>query len=325
MTLERGRGAIHLGDLARALVDLGCQDQTQASAVAACLGFGLRAPPSARPHRVFDPVAALPAEVPRPTQAPAPPVWVPPTPPRPTPLPRQTLTSRLTPLPGLAPPFAPAPDWLAAGADAFPSGAEPRLARATLLPERTARHVLAAALATRRPGGVLDLPRLIDAICRRAPLRRLPRRAEETVALGCQLLLDYSGPMVPFWEDLNDLADQVRGILGAAATRVYGFDTRPTQARHWTPAGEPRPWRPDGRPVLAATDLGIQGRAQAAPAPDWAACAADCAQAGSPLILLIPWPADRWPRTFPPTATLIHWGPRTTAGMVRRQATGHPR
>lgn len=185
--------------------------------------------------------------------------------------------------------------------------------------------MLAAALATRRPGGTLDLPRLIDAICRREPLRGLPRRAEETVALGCQLLLDYSGPMVPFWEDLNDLADQVRGILGAAATRVYGFDTRPTQARHWTPAGEPRPWRPDGRPVLAATDLGIQGRAQAAPAPDWAACAADCAQAGSSLILLIPWPADRWPRTFPPTATLIHWGPRTTAGMVRRQATGHSR
>jgi hypothetical protein len=230
------------------------------------------------------------------------------------------LPSRLTRLPKLAPPQDDPPHWLATAADAFPPCDEARpLARATLLPERTARHVLSASLATDRLSGDIDLPRLIASICRLKPLRRLPRRHEITVAEGCQLLLDYSAGMVPFWEDLAALGDQVREVVGTQATRVYTFDTRPTQARHWTAAGDPEPWEPDGRPVLAATDLGVQGRAHAEPSGDWPEAAARCLCAGSPLILLIPWPEERWPRAFPANATLIHWGPRTTAGMVRRQ------
>jgi hypothetical protein len=180
--------------------------------------------------------------------------------------------------------------------------------------------VLCAALATHRPGSDIDLPRLVASVCRRVPLRRLPRRQEITLAEGCQLLLDYSGTMVPFWEDLAALGDQVREVAGTQATRVYTFDTRPTQARHWTAAGDPEPWEPDGRPVLAATDLGIQGRGQAEPSADWPEAAARCLATGGPLILLIPWPEGRWPRAFPANATLIHWGPRTSAGMVSRQS-----
>ena len=72
-------------------------------------------------------------------------------------------------------------------------------------------------------------------------------------------------------------------------------------------------------PVLAATDLGIQGRAgSAAPDPDWTRLADACLAAGSPLLILIPWPEERWPRAFPGGVALIHWGPRTTAGMMRR-------
>jgi len=324
MTDAPDRGEIHLGDLARALADLPWRGQDQAAAIAACLGFGLGAGPTLAPppapHRVYDRPSA-PIRPQPPEAAPRkPPVFLPPTPPRPVPLPEGTIPAVLSPLPDLAPPQQGRPDWLAAGAAAFPPPPEPRLARATLLPERTARHVLAAALAMPRPGGAVHLPRLIAAVARRAPLRALPRRLEASLDRGCQLLLDYSDPMVPFWEDLNDLADQVRDLAGAEATRVYSFNTRPTEARCWSPAGEPIPWAPDDRPVLVATGLGIQGRAPAEPSPDWAEFAAVCARAGSPLLVLVPWPQDRWPPVFPANATLFPWGPRTSAGMVRRQA-----
>ncbi len=38
------RGEIHLGELIGALVELNCDDAVQAETIAACLGFGLRAP-----------------------------------------------------------------------------------------------------------------------------------------------------------------------------------------------------------------------------------------------------------------------------------------
>lgn len=352
MTANRDhpRGEIHLGDLIRALDDLPwktpkqkqsqLQSQAHAAAVAACLGFGLTppsAPSASTPRKVYDRRTGSeppPATSPPPRE---PPVFVPPTPPRPLPLPEGTLASQLTELPQRAPPGDDPPDWLRSdqGAAAFPPEPEPKLARATLLPEGTARHVLSAALGTTRPGGPVHLARLIDALCRREPLKVLPRRLETTLERGCDLLLDHSGSMVPFWEDLKDLTTQVGDLIGREATRVYSFDSRPTQARGWTPAGEPRPWRPDGRPVLVATDLGIQGRGapeslSGSPVrphlarldPDWAKFARHCAKTGSPLILLIPWPEQRWPRAFAANATLVHWGPHTTAGMLRRRTGG---
>ncbi len=325
MSEWRDRGEIHLGELARALQGLPWTDQSQAAAIADCLGFGLTAHPStfatAASHKVYDRRASpgqLQAETPVTRE---PPVLLPPVPPRPVPLPEGSLPSRLVPLDALAPPHQDSPNWLDERFATFPPEPEPELARATLLPERTARHVLSAALTTSRASGGIDLARLIVAICRQEPLHELPRRREMTLDQGCQLLLDYSSSMIPFWEDLKKLTDQVRQVVGEQVTRVYSFDTQPTQARSWTPAGEPLPWTPDGRPVLAATDLGIQGRSLAEPSPDWTTLAAACAKAGSALILLIAWPAERWPRAFPANATLVHWGPRTTAGMIRWQTT----
>lgn len=319
------RGEIHLGDLARALEDLPWTDPAQAAVIAHCLGFGLAAHAQgvtgAQSHRVYDQRSTSTQGARDSQPAREPPVLVPPTPPRPVPLPAGILPSRLQPLTTLAPPRQPPPDWLARRHAAFPADPEPQLARATLLPERTARHVLSAGLATTRATGRIDLTRLIDALCRCQPIRDLPRRREATLDRGCQLLLDYSSTMTPFWDDLQQLGQQVQDVVGERATQVYSFDTRPTQAHTWTTAGEPLPWRPDGRPVLVATDLGIQGRAAAEPSPDWPTLAEDCAKTGSPLILLIPWPGERWPKTFPPSATLIYWGPRTTAGMVRRVMT----
>ena len=332
MASERARGEIHLGDLVRVLEDLPWDGPDQAAAIAACLGFGLRPhatpAPSEQPRRVA-PERPPPHPTPDTPHAPAdaqptpPPIGLPPRPPAPVPLPEGVVPYQLEPRALRAPPDPGPPDWLAEAARDFPSREPVRApARATLLPERTARHVLAATLATERMAPDIDLPRLLYAICRRQPLRSLPRRREETVAAGCQLLLDYSATMVPFWEDLDALADQVRAVVGAQSTRVYAFDTDPTHARHWTASGEAQDWLPDGRPVLVATDLGIQGHAQAQPSPGWRALAAACAGAGSPLALLVPWPEDRWPRRFPANATLIHWGPGTTAGRIRRQSPG---
>lgn len=329
MTDRPDRGEIHLGDLARALKKLNWKGEAQAARIAACLGFGLGpAPVPARaqrePTRIYDPRSA--GAPPKPAASPRsePPVLVPPAPRPPPALPEGTLPSHLESIAGLAPPADTDTDWLDDLApDAFPPEEESALARATLFPERTHRHILSAALAGTRPGADIDMSRLIDAICRREAVARLPRRPETTLDRGCQLLLDYSATMVPFWADLTGLVEQVTRVVGADVTRVYSFDSRPLEAHRWTLAGESEAWRPDGRPVLVATDLGIQGRAAPdAPDPDWMRFADRCAAAGSPLLILIPWPEAQWPKRFPGGVALIHWGPRTTAGMVQQHRRG---
>ncbi len=319
------RGEIHLGDLARALASLHWQGDGQASAIAACLGFGIRPAPALKPPKEIydrrDPGQALPPQAPAPRR----PVYVPPTPKPPPALPAQTLPSHLQALDERVPP---APDIDLDGETALfneEAGQPSTVARQSLFPEKTNRHILAAALATRRDGREIDVAKLVAALCRRVHINHLPRRAEPTLGRGCQLLLDYSPGMVPFWEDLNDLIGQVCDVVGPANTRVYSFDTRPTEAVCWTPAGRREAWKPDGVPVLAATDFGIQGpSARAAPDPAWAEAIAHCAKAGSPLLILIPWPEPRWPKSLGPTPALVHWSPHTTAAMLRQKlGIGH--
>lgn len=332
MTERRDRGEIHLGDLARALATLNWKGECQAAQIAACLGFGLGPTPAIpraarEPTKIYDPLSAGAASKPPVPARTEPPVLVPPTPQPPPVLPEGTLPSRLEAITGRAPPMETATDWLdAPGPDVFPPAEVAAVARAALFPERTNRHILSAALAGKRPGAAIDIPRLITAICRREVLPRLLRRPEITLDGGCQLLLDYSASMVPFWDDLTGLVDQVTRVVGAEATQVYSFDSRPTEARRWTLSGRPEPWRPDGRPVLVGTDLGIQARAAPdAPDADWSQFANCCAAAASPLLILIPWPEAQWPTRFSGGVSLIHWGPRTTAGMVRRYRRGAAR
>jgi hypothetical protein len=318
------RGDIHLGDLARALGKLDWQDPAQAETIAACLGFGLGPDSDPAQHRqapreAYNPaVQPAPAEVDRQpsTTATKPvPVPMPPTPPAPPPLPAKRLTSELQALEPLAP-AQPDPDWLGGDPQLLDPGDALPCAREPLFADAASRHIFSAALATRRSGTDIDLPRLIAAITRREPLRALPRRSEPTLEQGCQLLLDYSATMVPFWDDLTDLVRQLGAVVGN--TRVYSFDRRPTDALHWLPDGRREPWEPADRPVLVAGDLGIQSGGRRSPDPDWDQLARRCDAAGVPLLVLVPWPEPYWPKTLAGRPILIHWSPATSAGWVSR-------
>ncbi len=319
MTDKTDRGVIHLGDLARALATLQWRNDEQARAIAACLGFGLESAPAPRPPKeIYDrqryrkPAEASPRP---PTRRP---VYVPPAPTRPPDLPLNQLASRLQPLEERTPAAPDENAWLEEEDELFAEQTETLVARESLFPERTSRHIVSAALATLRSGREIDIPRLVAAICRRSVIADLPRPMEPTLELGCHLLLDYSAAMAPFWEDLNALIGQVTDVVGPAGTRVFSFDSEPTRALCWTPLGEREPWRADWRPVLVATDFGIQGRAgRARLTPDWHAMVERCAQDGSPLVILIPWPEDRWPADIGGYPELVHWSPYTTAAMIK--------
>jgi hypothetical protein len=183
------------------------------------------------------------------------------------------------------------------------------------------RAVLAALVAAPRPGRELDLDRLLPSIASRRPVDRLPRRTELTTQLGVRLLLDHGPSMGPFLADLPPLVDAVRRVAGAEAVEVFATMSGPAAAIavDGDETGGPVSPVPTGpRPLLLVSDLGI-GPGGPPPA-DWLELARAASAAGSPLVVLVPYPPARWPAWAVPRMALVHWDRPATATTAIRAA-----
>lgn len=331
-TAANRRGEIHLGELISALVELGCDDAAQAETIAACLGFGLRAADlaatGAATPAIYDHSRALPQPAATRGETPRRPGWALP----PSSLAAETLPDRILPsqlagvdaLPSTDSPLAPA--WLATGYRCLdPDASSPP--RQSLFSARAARGVLTAALASGRAGDELDLDELVRCVVNGRIPQSLPRLPFMTLDRGCQLLLDYGDSMVPWWEDLRQLACQVSEVLGAERTAIFDFASSPASASRWRADREAlEAWQPEpGRPILVATDFGIRGE----PVRDldgagWHAFVDRCAARDCALLVLVPWSRIYWPKDLGLHPQLVHWHPATSAAMLRRQrGLGH--
>lgn len=331
--LGGGRGEVHLGDLIVALASLGGDDplaHTHVDAIAGCLGFGVGVA-AATPLSPTTPIACDPTQPSPETSFQPPPtphqsgVRSPSGARRPEPLPEHVLKSRLKPPPDQPPPHDVAgslPAWFnAAYRRIDPIHRDPLLRRG-LLPAHTARGVLTAALASWRPGDQIDLDLLVRQLVEQRLPPRLPRLSSPTLSSGCQLLLDFSGSMVPWWEDLRDLTRQVKAVLGEERVDVFDFRGEPDTAGHWRRDQRMREnWQPEpGRPILVATDFGIRGESVARVAGSrWRTFVDRCARHGCRLRILVPWPRDCWPHDLGLHPQLVHWDPSISAGMLHRQ------
>ncbi len=325
---DKNRGEIHLAELITALAALRPRDAAQAQRIAGCLGFGLAAPDlttATQPsERIYDRNRwSSPSQVGRlAAKAPLGFATSPPAEAR-VELPAQHLASTLREIESAAASDTTVvPSWISSDyqrLDRTPGRSPPR---AALFPGRTARGVLSAALLTLRPGSSLDVDALIRCVVQGRVPRQVPRLPTPTLARGCQLLLDYSDSMLPWWDDLRQLADQLGALLGDERVAVFDFDSVPAAASRW-PAGssEPTPWQPEGgRPILVATGFGLVRRQAAHRAgSDWQDFVQRCAAHACPLRILVPWSPAYWPTDLGLHADLVHWHPQTSAAMLSRR------
>ncbi len=121
---------------------------------------------------------------------------------------------------------------------------------------------LKMALSVQQTTRALDILRIVAQLARVQTLRRLPRRQRRLWAADCQLIVDYARPLLPFWEDFNDLLQRLRRLRGQTGLQLIALPDGDPSGRCWTPAGQewreidhyplPRP----GAAVLALSDLG---------------------------------------------------------------------
>ncbi len=193
--------------------------------------------------------------------------------------------------------------------------------RHSLFPQRTARSLLAASVTQPSHGHDLDILQLIRASVQRQPLRSLPLLPRFSTQQGCQLLLDFSKALVPWWDDMRDLIQQFHAVLGETACSVYEFTDNPRHAVRWTEAGE-QTWQVIAeKPVVIATDLGQVHTAHhelRSSLSVWRDFALHCRRWQIPVIVFTPLGYKRCPKELAQLMSIIDWNPHTCASDIKR-------
>lgn len=199
----------------------------------------------------------------------------------------------------------------------------PPIPRIPLFPQCTVRGLLSAAVSQPVEGYDLDIPRLIQASIQRRPLRKLPLLPRLATRNGCQLLLDFSDALVPWWDDMRDLMQQFRAVLGETACPVYEFTDDPFEAIRWTETREIA-WKTEiieGQPVVIATDFGQVRAAHHDLRPSlyiWRKFVLHCRRLHIPVIAFTPLSRERYLNSLEHHISIIEWQPNTRAEDIKR-------
>jgi hypothetical protein len=185
------------------------------------------------------------------------------------------------------------------------------------------RGILSEAVATSRPAGALDLPRALEVLAHGTAPAELPRVRIPTLARGCQVMVDVSPGMAPFARDCWHLIEALRSVVGRELVQVFYFKDCPIYGVETEGDVSRVPFQPPPRttPVLLLSDLGIAAPAfspRRATVQDWLQFARQLRIAGCPLLALVPYPRQRWPRRLTKGMNVLLWDRGSTASAVRR-------
>ncbi len=187
------------------------------------------------------------------------------------------------------------------------------------------RGILSGAFSVSRLEGVIDIPAVIEQICRGDALDVLPRVRWSTLARGVQLWIDRGEGMTPYASDQKWMAQKIRNVVGGHALEVVYFSSSPVRGagtgsrRMWKPFEELPPPRV-GTTVVALTDLGIPEarlRERQAQPEEWIAFSRHFQSLQCPVVAFVPYPQQRWPEELLKHIVIFPWDRKTSASKIR--------
>jgi hypothetical protein len=191
-----------------------------------------------------------------------------------------------------------------------------------LLKQQYTARVIQAACATDVGDGDLDLEEVVETLATRRPLTEWPRRASRSMLRGVQLLIDVGESMMLFARDTLDLAEKFKVTVGDHLVEQMNFAGCPW---HLAGHGSRFTWRPyqpppPSTPVVVLSDLNIPSREDPGVDVDgWIRMHDLLARRGSPMIVFVPFPQDRWPITLRRKLSLVQWDRGTSASAVLKR------
>ena len=188
------------------------------------------------------------------------------------------------------------------------------------------RAILRGLAALDTASGALDIAAAVALIARVQPIRVLPQRLVSTLGHTVQLLLDVGPAMLPFSHDQSQLAASATRLLGRDRVRVAdfigdpGLGVRAQRQVRWAPLQ----WPGRRSAVLVVSDLGLGSGQAAALASAWQRFVDETHQRGLRSVLLIPYPAARWPAVAHAFGTTLSWNLASGVQALRRSQRAGP-
>jgi hypothetical protein len=184
------------------------------------------------------------------------------------------------------------------------------------------RGILVEAVATVVREGDIDITATVELIARGRSLQDAPREVIPSVSKGCQLLIDTGVGMQPFLEDTRQLTNSIQRAVGTGHTTVFTFIDCPIIGVLTTTYEDSMYTPPqNGAIVLALSDLccgGPRGTIRDAKPEEWLLISKQIRDAGSSLVVLNPYPPDRWPSSLIGRIAILHWDRSARAATVRQ-------
>jgi hypothetical protein len=198
----------------------------------------------------------------------------------------------------------------------------PAVQRRLLFPKEVARGLLLASVRRPVPGFEVDVKKIVTALSKARPPPRLPTVPHRSASARCQLLLDFSRTLAPWWEDLRTLAAQFQSLLGKEHCDVFEFGGDPEHAVGLADLdGSSRGRGVAHQLVIVVTDFGLLRFAAGESRPGldvWRRFLLHCRRCETPVIAITPLSRDRCPKELGKLVRLIHWNPATRVTDIKR-------
>jgi hypothetical protein len=221
----------------------------------------------------------------------------------------------------------PPPAWSGNVAPLDPgAGGEESLAPPPIFSVAHTRALLTGVLSTLHDGSEIDTARASAQLTRDFHLRSIPYRPVASLRRGAQVLVDLSGAMAPFRDDVAQVLADLEHLFGRGHLEVLNFKSSPASGPRrgvWAQdSGGRRAWRSPGRgvPVLVISDVTMSPSMDddVATVDEWQRFAHDVRAAMCRLVALVPYPPDRWPVVLTKLISFVPWTEQTTARQVMR-------
>ena len=203
-----------------------------------------------------------------------------------------------------------------------PSGTGSSLTRETLplFKPNLLRALLTGATSSSVACGEVDLPALIESICRGTSCTAIPRRSIQGLGRRVHLLIDLGDGMKSFVSDVRSLLRDILRFVGRDRVDVYWFRGCPSFGVLDLETDEVIPYAPPGldEPVLLITDFGHIGtRGRGANLANWLGFANRLKAQKSEITAVVPYAVNRIAPELRSRIRILSWDRETSVRDLR--------
>jgi len=186
------------------------------------------------------------------------------------------------------------------------------------------KGILTALISTHEEIGLVDISHLLEVATNCKPIQKVPRTFRWTTFRGAQLAIDMSESMEPFRTDQANAKDLLKTIIGKSQLDIITFYGSPLRGVYRSDYGNREQYKMPApkTPIVLISDLGHGNNTlflDTAPISEWLSFAEVAKRRGCPIVVLTPYPQQRWHTVLSDKFNMFYWDRKNTFAKARHK------